>query len=225
MRDMIAVCCHAAADFHTSEAFKEVKLKQGHHSQNYAVAEPLEGPVAEDLDHLVNAAATPTGEAIDQRHHGKGPVHLEFTRPNGVAVHVCLDSRPLCVRFSKTSPLTVTQVSRDLTASAAIHPGDVLTYVDGIAVPHQARDAGLLLRHALRDLPQRCGTEQINNDDENVEKCARLSTTSTTVSIAENGMTQPLTTAESLVGGFPKCSIDTALLYYHGHLASAGFGL
>ena len=241
---MFAVCCHVAADSQTSEASGEVKLTLGHDpdSKKEAVAEPLEGSVEVQADHLLNAAASecikdsPTGEAVNERRHDTGPVDLTFTRPDGIAVHVSLESRPLCVRFSKTSPLTVTQVSRDLTASAAIQPGDVLTYVDGIAISHQAREAGLQLRHALRYLPERSGTTQSNNEhqvmekcarpsttsttasisenfmtwpfneDEIKEKCARPSTTSTTVSISENGMTGPLTTAGSPVSELPKCS-------------------
>ena len=196
---MFAVCCHVTADFHTSEASGEVKLTQGHDpdSKKEAVAEPLEGPVEVHADHLLNAAASecmkhlPTGEAVNERRQDTGPVDLTFTRPNGIAVHVSLESRPLCVRFSKTSPLTVTQVFRDLTASAAIQPGDVLTYVDGTAISHQAREAGLQLRHALRYLPERLGTAQRNNWDEATEKCVRPSTTSTTASISENCMTGP----------------------------------
>ncbi|CAE7516164.1 unnamed protein product [Symbiodinium sp. CCMP2456] len=84
-------------------------------------------------------------------------VTLTFSRPNGLHEDAYFESRPLGLRFSDTTPLTVTHVSSDYANSARVNPrvnlGWVVTHVNKVPVPRFILDANAMVRDAVSQLP------------------------------------------------------------------------
>ncbi|CAE7472283.1 unnamed protein product [Symbiodinium microadriaticum] len=80
-------------------------------------------------------------------------VTLTFSRPNGLHEDVYFESRPLGLRFSHTTPLTVTHVSSDYSNTARVNLGWVVTHVNKVPVPRFILDANAMLRDAVSQLP------------------------------------------------------------------------
>ncbi|OLQ09492.1 hypothetical protein AK812_SmicGene6872 [Symbiodinium microadriaticum] len=82
-------------------------------------------------------------------------VKLTFSRQHALPHSVYFHSRPLCLRFSETAPLTVTHVGVDFAAGASVHPGEILTHVNDVRVPAHIQDAAAAVRAAVSQLPPR----------------------------------------------------------------------
>ena len=78
-------------------------------------------------------------------------VKLTFQLRNGLLKHIYFSSRPLRVRFSKTLPLTVTDVGSDCTGSSGVPVDSVLTHVNDVPTSDEAINE---LRNAISHLPQ-----------------------------------------------------------------------
>ena len=89
-----------------------------------------------------------------------GPVlKLTFQRPNGVSEDVNFYSRPLCVRFSKSIPITVTHVGMGFAGSARVNVSWVLTHVNSVELPNHVHDAATDVRLAINTLPRTADVE------------------------------------------------------------------
>ena len=209
----------------------EPELSQGglsHDTAATTATEGLEHGASEAVHgewHQDQRKGCPVDHSDDKGgHHGHGPhategIHLAFARPDGTMAEVTLRSKPLRMRFSNSSPLTVTHVSEDLSAFTAIQPGSVLTHVNGRAVDGQWKCAMSQLRDALHDLPD--GATSMEEQEEEVSESPRLSgTLPKRVSVRMSS-----SSAENLVRRMPRFGeLEGALTYYQIHLAKAHLG-
>ncbi|CAE7018913.1 Tmtc1 [Symbiodinium sp. CCMP2456] len=163
----------------------EPELSQGglsHDTADTTATEGLQHGAGEAVPgegHKDQKQGCPVDHSDDKRgHRGHGPnategIHLAFARPDGTMAEVTLRSKPLRMRFSHSSPLTVTQVSEDLSAFTAIQAGNVLTYVNGRAVDGQWKCAMSQLRDALHDLPEGARSMEEHEEEEEVSESLR----------------------------------------------------
>ncbi|OLP94077.1 hypothetical protein AK812_SmicGene23936 [Symbiodinium microadriaticum] len=86
-------------------------------------------------------------------------VTLTFRRPNGLYVDVDFESRPLGLRFSDTTPLTVTHVRSDYDNTARVSLGWVVTHVNKQQLPRSILDANAMVRDAVSQLPRATRTK------------------------------------------------------------------
>mmetsp|Transcript_30639 Transcript_30639/g.63098 ORF Transcript_30639/g.63098 Transcript_30639/m.63098 type:complete len:244 (+) Transcript_30639:108-839(+) len=243
---MIFACCDVPSDApasHESE-IDTAQLNSASYDKHALESELSQGDLSHDTANTTATEGLEHGrEAVpgeghqdqkqgcpaDHSHHkgghrGPGPhategVQLAFARQDGTMAEVTLRSKPLRMRFSHSSPLTVTQVSEDLSAFTAIQPGNVLTSVNGRAVDGQWKCAMSQLRDAIHDLPD--GARGMEERHEEVCESPRLSgALPKRVSVRMSS-----SSAENLVRGMPKFGeLEGALMYYQLHLAKAHLG-
>ncbi|CAE7468266.1 unnamed protein product [Symbiodinium natans] len=107
-----------------------------------------------DLDASISTAASSFHEEVGTGEAEK-TLKLTFKTPDREHVEVLFHSTPLCVRFSKSVPLTVTAVGTEFSGSAHVETSWVLTHVDDLRVDTDYKYAAHQIRLATRSLPRR----------------------------------------------------------------------
>ncbi|CAE7516148.1 unnamed protein product [Symbiodinium sp. CCMP2456] len=102
----------------------------------------------------INRRALSSESIEDRLQPSMKGVTLTFSRPNGLQEDAYFESRPLGLRFSDTTPLTVTHVSSDYASSARVSLGWVVTHVNKVPVPRSILLANTLVRDAVSQLPR-----------------------------------------------------------------------
>mmetsp|Transcript_100869 Transcript_100869/g.140107 ORF Transcript_100869/g.140107 Transcript_100869/m.140107 type:complete len:161 (-) Transcript_100869:149-631(-) len=102
----------------------------------------------------MSTAASSFDEGIETEEIG-ATMKLSFKTPQDHAVDVCFSSKPLCLRFSKSMPLTVTGIGTEFSGSARVQTSWVLTHVNDVPIDMDRRYAACQIRFATRSLPLR----------------------------------------------------------------------
>ena len=102
----------------------------------------------------MSTAASSFDEGIETEDIGT-TMKLSFKTPQDHRVDVYFNSKPLCLRFSKSMPLTVTGIGTEFSGSARVMTSWVLTHVDDVPVDMDYKYAACQIRHATRSLPLR----------------------------------------------------------------------
>jgi len=122
-------------------------------SQHRAQQRPLKD---RSLSHGTESTSASTSGLHDEGAH-ETCVKLSFQLPGQAHTRqdVIFHAVPLCLRFSKTTPLTVTAVGTNFSANCQVLPNWVLTHVDDEPLDFEYKVAAQQIRDATRHLPHR----------------------------------------------------------------------
>ncbi|OLP98629.1 hypothetical protein AK812_SmicGene18900 [Symbiodinium microadriaticum] len=93
----------------------------------------------------MSTAASSFDEGIETEDIGT-TMKLSFKTPQDHRVDVYFNSKPLCLRFSKSMPLTVTGIGTEFSGSARVMTSWVLTHVDDVPVDMDYKYAACQIR-------------------------------------------------------------------------------
>ena len=108
-----------------------------------------------DSEASVSTAASSFDEEVGTEHEHR-TLKLSFKTPDDEHhAEVQFYSTPLCLRFSKSMPLTVLAVGTEFSGSAPVHPSWVVTHVDEQPLDSDYKYAARQIRFAAKSLPCR----------------------------------------------------------------------